>query len=100
MFQALQEHQRRIAQRGAKRVEVSALASDADLIRRMARVLDKDDEAAKRLRKVLQRLLPPPPVKFEDWLRQPEEKQRRAISRPVAGMVRSPWPEHMPRGIG
>jgi acetolactate synthase small subunit len=76
MSQALQEYRRRIAQRGIKRVEVSAQASDADLIRRMAKVLDKDDEAAERLRAALQRLVPRTSVKFEDWLTQPEDDGR------------------------
>jgi hypothetical protein len=53
MFRALQEHRCRIARRGTKRVEVSALASDADLIRRMARVVNKDNEAAGHLRALL-----------------------------------------------
>jgi hypothetical protein len=47
-------------------VEVSALASDADLIRRMDRALDKDNETAKHLRETLQRLVSPTPMKFEE----------------------------------
>jgi hypothetical protein len=66
MFRALQEHRCRIAQHGTKRVEVSALASDADLIRRMDRALDKDNETAKHLRETLQRLVSPTPMKFEE----------------------------------
>ena len=67
MGKALQEYRRRLAERGYQRVELCVSAADADLLRRVARALANDDEAARRLRKALQDKAPIP-VKFKDWL--------------------------------
>jgi uncharacterized Fe-S cluster-containing radical SAM superfamily enzyme len=69
MTQALQEHRRRLAERGIKRVEVSVSEADADLIRRVAKALGKDDKTSDRVRTVIQGLVPDKvPVKFKEWL--------------------------------
>ena len=69
MSRAVQEHRRRLTERGHKRVEVSVLASDADLLRHVAKALSTDDDDAQRLRMAIQGAVPTgTPVKFKDWL--------------------------------
>ena len=69
MTDAVREHRRRLTARGFKRVEVSLLAPDADLLRRVAKALGKDDGASSHLRAAIQGLLPViSPIKFDDWL--------------------------------
>jgi hypothetical protein len=72
---AVQDHRRRMAERGCKRVEVIASPSDAELLRRVARILDKNDEAAARLRDVLSRAAPETrSTTFRDWLAEEAER--------------------------
>ena len=69
MSEALQEHRRRQAKRGIKRVEVTISASDAELIRRVAKALAADDDQSDRVRAVLQgHVARATSVKFKDWL--------------------------------
>ena len=69
MKQSVQEHRRRLAERGLKRVEVSVAASDAHLIRQVARALGGDDLTSRRLREAVQgHVQRTSPVKFKDWI--------------------------------
>jgi hypothetical protein len=69
MSEYVQEHRRRLTERGFKRVELSVSASDADYLHRIAKALVVDDEQAKRLRKVIDGTVPKKvSVKFKDWV--------------------------------
>jgi Asp-tRNA(Asn)/Glu-tRNA(Gln) amidotransferase B subunit len=70
MGQTPQEHRRRrLAERGLKRIEVSVMASDADLIRFIVEALAKDDDPAKRLRLAIEQIVPSKrAVTFEEWV--------------------------------
>lgn len=78
MTNSVQAFRDRLVARGQRRVELCLSASDADLIRRVAKALLNDDEAAKRLREALQDKVPNKvPVKFKDWLAAfPEDDQQ------------------------
>lgn len=69
MSQSVQEHRRRLAARGFKRVELALPKSDAELVRAIAKVLVRDDEMAEDLRAVIQRSVPDERrVTFKEWL--------------------------------
>ena len=69
MSKALQEHRQRRAEQGMKRVELCATSPDSDLLRRVAKALGRDDKQAKRLRTVIDSIVPgKPALKFKDWL--------------------------------
>ena len=50
MKESLQIHRRRMTENGIRRVEVCVRQADAELIRRVARMLATDDRASERLR--------------------------------------------------
>jgi hypothetical protein len=69
MSQALQEHRRRLSERGMKRVEVCVREPDVSLIRRVAKALINDDKAAKGLRSAIESVVPNrQPLTFKEWL--------------------------------
>lgn len=69
MSQALQEHRRRLLERGLKRVEVCVREPDVDIIRRVAKALMNDDKAAKSLRAAIDTIVPNrTPISFKEWL--------------------------------
>ncbi|WP_157505669.1 hypothetical protein [Geminicoccus roseus] len=69
MSQSVQEHRRRLAARGFKRVELALPESDAELVRAIAKVLVRDDDVAEDLRAVIQRSVPDERrVTFKEWL--------------------------------
>ncbi|HEX2527064.1 MAG TPA: hypothetical protein VHL31_12310 [Geminicoccus sp.] len=71
MSGSVESRRRRFAEHGVKRVEVSVLASDADLLRRVAKALTDDDQQAERLRRFINGTVPKnknATVKFKDWL--------------------------------
>ena len=71
MKPALQEHRRRLSDRGLKRVEVSVPAADAELLRRIAKALAQDDQASERLRQTVEKYVSgEPSLKFKDWIAQ------------------------------
>jgi hypothetical protein len=50
-------------------VEVAVSASDAALLRRLAKALASDGQQAERLRRVVDGTMPDrAPIKFEEWL--------------------------------
>jgi molybdenum cofactor biosynthesis enzyme MoaA len=67
MSKALQVDRYRLVERGLRRMEVSVSSTDADLFRRLARVLTDNGTGAEEIRKVL-RAKVQTPVKFKDWL--------------------------------
>ncbi|WP_191059660.1 hypothetical protein [Geminicoccus harenae] len=72
MSRTIQEHRQRLAERGLKRLEVSVAASDADLMRKVAKVLNGDDIQSERLRAAVQEFMPGrATIKFEDWIKAP-----------------------------
>ncbi|WP_191061836.1 hypothetical protein [Geminicoccus harenae] len=74
MSQSVQEHRRRLAERGLKRVELAVPASDAELVRRIAKVLVKNDASAQELRAAIQQSVPEQPrMSFKEWLESDEE---------------------------
>lgn len=74
MSQSVQEHRRRLAERGLKRVELAVPASDAELVRRIAKVLVKNDSSAQELRAAIQQSVPEQPrMSFKEWLESDEE---------------------------
>jgi hypothetical protein len=73
MSQSVQEYRRRMARQGLKRVEVAASASDAELLRGVAKALDKDDVVSERLRATMQGIVGPA-VKFKDWIAEPSDE--------------------------
>jgi hypothetical protein len=73
MSESVQEHRRRLAARGFKRIEIALPAEDAELIRTIAKMLVKDDDAADELRAMIQRSVPDQNrLSFEDWLKSPD----------------------------
>ncbi len=69
MMEAVQEHRHRQAARGYKRVEVSVRSEDAELFRRLARLLAIDGAKADRLRTVLNNVVPARErVTFQEWM--------------------------------
>jgi len=65
----LQEHRRRLVERGLKRLEVSAWATDAGLIRRLAKALSKNDLVSERLRVAILDVVPDTQtINFKNWL--------------------------------
>jgi hypothetical protein len=69
MSQALQEHRRRLAERGMKRVEVCVREPDVTLIRRVAKALINDDKTSKGLRAAIDSVVPQrTPITFKEWL--------------------------------
>lgn len=69
MSQALQEHRRRLSERGMKRVEVCVRETDVSLIRRVAKALINDDKTAKGLRSAIDNVVPNrTPLTFKEWL--------------------------------
>jgi hypothetical protein len=77
MISPLQAYRLRMAARGAKRVEVSVPATDADLIRRVARALAGNDATAERLRLTIEQKVPRKNrLSFEEWLASlPDEEE-------------------------
>ncbi|HWL66846.1 MAG TPA: hypothetical protein VNS22_00510 [Geminicoccus sp.] len=74
MSQSVQEHRRRLAERGLKRVELAVPASDAELVRRIAKVLVKNDASAQELRGAIQQSVPEQPrLSFKEWLDSDDE---------------------------
>ncbi|WP_159712835.1 hypothetical protein [Geminicoccus flavidas] len=74
MSQSVQEHRRRLAERGLKRVELAVPASDAELVRRIAKVLVKNDASAQELRTAIQQSVPEQPrMSFKEWLESDDE---------------------------
>jgi hypothetical protein len=71
----LQELRRRRAELGLKRVELAVSAADADLLKRVAKALARDDQRAQHLRQALLGAVPRGPVKFKDWLQAPSDDQ-------------------------
>jgi hypothetical protein len=70
--QAVQQFRRRLAERGLKRLEVSVAASDADLLRQVAKLLNSDDPQSERLREAVQGIVPEQStIKFKDWIKAP-----------------------------
>src|SRR5690606_477659 len=54
---AVRTHRQRLKKQGLRRIEVQAVESDAQLIRRLARVLREDENRAVRLREQLKATL-------------------------------------------
>jgi anti-sigma factor RsiW len=77
MTNHVQDHRRRLANRGMKRVEVAVPAADADLLRRLAKALAHEDQQAQLLRQAILGAMPSPPVKFKDWLKSPSDDKAR-----------------------
>jgi hypothetical protein len=74
MSQSVQEHRRRLAERGLKRVELAVPASDAELVRRIAKVLMKNDASSQELRAAIQQSVPDQPrMSFKEWLESDDE---------------------------
>ena len=72
MREALQTHRRKLADNGIKRVEVCVKEADADLIRRVARVLATNDRKADRLRDAIEGSVPrKSTLSFKEWLAAP-----------------------------
>ncbi len=72
MSRTVREHRQRLAERGLKRLEVSVAASDAELMRKVAKVLNGDDTQSERLRAAVLELMPGrPTIKFGDWIKTP-----------------------------
>lgn len=55
---ALTAHRRRLAERGLKRIEVRATPADAERLKAIAKILARDDAAARALRAKLDEALP------------------------------------------
>jgi len=73
MSESVQEHRRRLAARGFKRVELALPEADANLVRTIAKVLMKDDGSAEALRAAIQRSVPEQTrVSFKEWLESPD----------------------------
>jgi hypothetical protein len=69
MSEALQQHRRRMSERGMKRVEVCVREPDADMIRRVAKALVSDEKAAEGLRSAIDSILPhKTSLSFKEWL--------------------------------
>ena len=69
MSHSVQEHRRRLAARGIKRVEISVPQGDAEMLRRVAKVLSRDDDTADGLRAAIERHVPDrPAISFKEWL--------------------------------
>jgi hypothetical protein len=69
MSEALQQHRKRMSQRGMKRVEVCVREPDADMIRRVAKALVSDEKAAEGLRAAIDTILPTKTsISFKEWL--------------------------------
>lgn len=69
MSEALQQHRRRLSERGMRRVEVCVREPDVDVIRRVAKALSADDKVAKGLRQAIDGILPNRrPITFKEWL--------------------------------
>jgi hypothetical protein len=69
MNQALQDHRRRLVERGFRRIEVALPAADAGLIRRVARALKSGDDQAERLRLAIERAVPARSKStYKEWL--------------------------------
>ena len=69
MSQALQEHRRRLTERGMKRVEVCVRQSDVDLIRKVAKALVTGQKDAEELRDAIETVVPPAnSISFKEWL--------------------------------
>jgi hypothetical protein len=69
MSEALQQHRRRMSERGMKRVEVCVREPDADMIRRVAKALATDEKAADGLRAAIASILPnKSALSFKEWL--------------------------------
>jgi hypothetical protein len=75
MYKAVREHRHRLKERGLQRIEVLAITADAELLRRVARVLVEDDAGAEHVRAILNTATPGrPSVKFKDWLALPDDQ--------------------------
>jgi hypothetical protein len=69
MSRSVQEHRRRLAERGYKRVELAVPEADAELLRSVAKVLTKDDDTAEDLRLAIQRSVPEQTrLSFKEWM--------------------------------
>jgi cupin superfamily acireductone dioxygenase involved in methionine salvage len=69
MSDALQEFRQRMAERGYKRVEVCVAMEDAQLMRRVAKVLSKNRHEAQQLRRLIDGVLPAKSrTSYKEWL--------------------------------
>ena len=75
MRRYVEEHRRRQVARGLKRVEVSVLDTDSDLIRRLGKALTGNDAAAVRLRAAIDKVLNEnAAISFEQWISSSDEE--------------------------
>ncbi len=72
MKESLQIHRRRMTENGIRRVEVCVRQADAELIRRVARMLATDDRASERLRTTILASVPQKTtLSFKEWMATP-----------------------------